>query len=185
MSIQEVRAAILRVQPRIFEYEPGLRRGLNPDAPANNHETSTRYLIIDPILRALGWDLSGPKDCVVEYKVSAGSQRAVDYVLLDDGGSPVILVEAKRIDGYSDDPENLDQIYNYTVEVETAKVIVSTNGQYWDIGVRNEEYPRDDRRGWVVEDERPLGLHWRNPEETANRLFHHLDRSRYRQGTSM
>ena len=37
MGIQEVRADIFRVQPRIFEYEPGPRRGLNPDAPANNH----------------------------------------------------------------------------------------------------------------------------------------------------
>ena len=62
--------------------------------------------------------------------MSAGSQRAVDYALLDGRGRPVILTEAKRIDGYSDDPENLDQIYGYMVEVETARVIVSTNGQY-------------------------------------------------------
>ena len=70
MGVQEVRAAILRVQPRIFEYDPGPRRDLDPNAPANNHETSTRYLIIDPILRSLGWDLSDPRDCIVEYKVS-------------------------------------------------------------------------------------------------------------------
>ena len=33
----------------------------------------------------------------------------------------MILIEAKRIDGYSDDPENLDQIYGYMLDVETAK----------------------------------------------------------------
>ena len=181
MSIQEIRAAILKVQPHILAFDPGPRRDLNPEAPANNHETSTRYLIIDPVLRALGWDLSDPRDGVVEYRVSPGRRRAVDYALLDNVGTPVILVEAKRIDGYSDDEENLDQIYNYMVEVETAGVIVSTNGQYWDIGVRNEEFPRDEDRGWVKEEERPLGLHWRDAEETATRLFHHLDRSRYRQ----
>ncbi len=180
MSVQEVRAAILKVQPRIFEYEPGPRQDLNSDAPANNHETSTRYLIIDPILRSLGWDLSDPRDCVVEYKVSAGSQRAVDYALLDDEGRPVILIEAKRIDGYSDDVENLEQIYGYMLEVETARVIVSTNGQYWDIDVRNERYPRNDPDGWSKEDDRPLGLHWRDVGETAERLHRHLDRSSHR-----
>ena len=183
MSIQEVRAAILKVQPHILAFDPGPRQDLHPDAPANNHETSTRYLIIDPVLRALGWDPSDPRDYVVEYKVSPGSQRAVDYAFMDDRGRPVILIEAKRIDGYSDDAENLEQIYGYMLEVETAKVIVSTNGQYWDIEMRDERHPRDDRRGWVAEDERPLGLHWRDPEETATRLFHHLDRSRFRQST--
>ena len=168
------------MQPRIFEYDPGPRRELDPDAPANNHETSTRYLIIDPILRSLGWDLSDPRDCIVEYRVSDRSQRAVDYALLDGNGDPVILIEAKRIDGYSDDPENLDQIYGYMLDVETTRIIVGTTGQYWDIGVRNERYPRNDDRGWVVEDDRPLGLHWRYPEETAERLHRHLDRSRYR-----
>ena len=38
MSIQDVRAAILTVQPRIFEYDPGPRRELNPNAPPNKHE---------------------------------------------------------------------------------------------------------------------------------------------------
>ena len=180
MSIQEISAAIEEVQPHILEYDPGPPRDYNPNAPANNHETSTRYLIIDPILRSLGWDLSDPRDCVVEYRVSAGSQRAVDYALLDGESKPVILVEAKRIDGYSDDIENLEQIYGYMLEVETAKVIVSTNGQYWDIEVRDESYPRDDRRGWVAEDDRPLGLHWRDVRETAGRLYRHLDRSKYR-----
>ena len=175
MSIEEVRAAILRVQSHIFEYDPGPRQELNPSAPANNHETSTRYLIID-----LGWDLSDPKDCIVEYKVSAGSQRAVDYALLDSSGSPVVLIEAKRIDGYSDDEGTLEQIYGYMLDVQTAKVIVSTNGQYWDAEVRDERYPRNDRKGWVVEDDRPLGLHWRNVGETAERLARHLDRSRCR-----
>ena len=95
MSVQEVRAAILKVQPRIFEYEPAPRRDLNPDAPANNHETSTRYLLVDPILRSLGWDLSDPGDCVVEYRVSPRSMSAVDYALLDGRGNPAVLVEAK------------------------------------------------------------------------------------------
>ena len=180
-DIQEVRAAILRMQPRIFEYDPGPRRDLDPGAPANNHETSTRYLIIDPVLRSLGRDLSDPRDCIVEYRVVEGSQRAVDYALLDGSGNSAILIEAKRIDGYSDDVENLEQIYGYMLDVETARIIVSTNGQYWDIEIRDEGHPRNDRRGWVMENDHPLGLHWRDVDETAERLHRHLDRSRYRQ----
>ena len=99
---------------------------------------------------------------------------------MDGNGNPVILIEAKRIDGYSDGEENLEQIYGYMLDVETAKVIVSTNGQYWDIEVREDRYSRDDHRGLVVENDRPLGLHWRDAEETAARLHRHLDRSRYR-----
>ena len=44
MSIQAVREAILKVQPHVMAFDPGPGRNLNPDAPANNHETSTRYL---------------------------------------------------------------------------------------------------------------------------------------------
>ena len=105
---------------------------------------------------------------------------AVDYALLDGRGNPAILIEAKRIDGYSDDVDNLEQIYGYMLQVEAAKVIVITNGQYWEIEVRDERHPRDDRRGWVMDDNRPLGLHWREPGETAERLHRRLDRSRYR-----
>ena len=90
MSVQEVKATIERVQPHISAFDPGPGRNLNMDAPANNHETSTRYLIIDPVLRSLGWDLSDPGDCVVEYKVSPPSLRAVDYALLDGRGNSAV-----------------------------------------------------------------------------------------------
>ena len=118
----------------------------------------------------------------MEYKVSEGSQRAVDYDLLDDIRNSSILVEAKRIDGYSDDVESLEQIYGYIVQVETAKVIVSTNGQYWNSEVRGDRFPRNEHTGRVAEDHRPLDLHWRDGRETAERLQRHLDKSRYRKG---
>ena len=174
MSVQEVKAAILKAQPHIAAFDPGWGRDLNPAAPANNHETSTRYIIIDPVLRALGWDLSDPKDCIVEYKVSAGSQRAVDYALLDGRGAPVILIEAKRIDDHTERDENWEQVYGYMLDAPTTKIVVVTNGQYWAIQVRG-------RGGiWQPESDRPLGLHWQDVGENAERLCRHLDRSRHR-----
>ena len=49
MSVQEVRTAVVRVQPHIRQFDPGPGAPPDPHAPANNHETSTRYMIIDPI----------------------------------------------------------------------------------------------------------------------------------------
>ena len=58
-------------------------------------------------------------------------------------GRPVILVEANWMDGYSDDVEKLEQIYGYVLEVEAAKAIVSTNGQYWDIEIWRRKIPTE------------------------------------------
>ena len=53
MSLQEIREVIIKLQPRIFEYDPWPRRDLNPEAPANYQVTSTRYVIINPVFKAL------------------------------------------------------------------------------------------------------------------------------------
>ena len=182
MSIQDTIRSIEQVQPHILAFQPQPPHGeCNPDAPANNHETSTRYMIIDPILRSLGWDLSNPTDCVVEYRVMTESQSAVDYALLDDRGKPIILVEAKRIDVDTEDEENWVQTYRYTKEVETATVIVITNGQYWAIKTRDERGgTRFQASGWKKESDRPLGLHWWDTKGTAERLHRHLARSKHR-----
>ena len=171
MSISDVEQAIRRVQPHVSKFQPSPHGTLNVDAPTNNHETSTRYIIIDPIMRALGWDLSDPSQCIVEYRIQdrQGKSGLVDYALLNDMGEPVVLVEAKRIDEYSFSEDNFDQMDRYLEGVTTAKVGVVTNGQYWEIGVLNEG-------DWQRESEKPLGLHWRDVNETARRLYKHLAR---------
>ena len=65
-------------------------------------EYCTRYAIIDPIVRALGWETYNPEECVVEYPCKRRKKRnpsRVDYALLSRKGDPVILIEAKRLDG--------------------------------------------------------------------------------------
>ena len=183
MTIQNTIRAIEQVQPHISAFQPQPPHGeCNPDAPANNHETSTRYMIIDPILKSLGWDLSNPRDCVVEYRIRTGSQSAVDYAFLDSMGNPVILVEAKRIDGHTEEEENWEQVYGYMRAVETASAIVVTTGQYRAIETRDERGgTRFQPSGWKEESDRPLGLHWRDTKETAERLHRHLAKSRYRE----
>ena len=56
-------------------------------------EIAARYALIDPVLRALGWDLSDPIHVRLEW---AQSQRLrPDYTFLKNG-APVLYVEAKR-----------------------------------------------------------------------------------------
>ena len=97
-------------------------------------------------------------------------------------GNPVILVEAKRIDGHTEEEENWEQVYGYMRAVETASVIVVTTGQYWAIETRDEGGgTRFQPSGRKEESDRPLGLHWRDTKETAERLHRHLAKSRYRE----
>ena len=56
-------------------------------------EAQTRLSLIDPLLRALGWDTADPAQVRPEYTLSTG--RA-DYALLGAGYQPVAIMEAKK-----------------------------------------------------------------------------------------
>ena len=62
-------------------------------------EVRTRYALIDPILQALGWNLSDPSQVELEHKTKPCQPNSprVDYALLSTTGKPVILVEAKLL----------------------------------------------------------------------------------------
>ena len=57
-------------------------------------EARTRMGLIDPLLQALGWDVSDPGMVTPEYKVGSGW---ADYALLRPNGQPAATVEAKRL----------------------------------------------------------------------------------------
>ena len=61
-------------------------------------EVRTRYALVDPILQALGWDLTDPSQVQVEYETATDQPNPcrVDYALLSPG-KPEILVEAKPL----------------------------------------------------------------------------------------
>ena len=102
MSLEDVELAIRQVMVHVDAYRlPDTKLRVNRAAPANNWELSTRYMVIDPVLRSLGWDLSDPSHCMVESPAgqAAGPQARcprVDYSLRC-GGREVVLVEAKRV----------------------------------------------------------------------------------------
>ncbi len=56
-------------------------------------EALTRYALIDPLLRELGWDTEDPNVVRPEYRVN---DKPADYVLFTDG-RPTLVVESKKL----------------------------------------------------------------------------------------
>ena len=97
------------------------------------HESGTRYAVIDPILRALGWKLDNPQQCrVEEWRILDNQQRVADYVLFNRVGQAVVLIEAKgfsktKLNGWKEE----NQLRDYALGHAEAKLAVLTNGAVW------------------------------------------------------
>lgn len=70
-----------------------LRQVLTTDSPKKLTEEATRALFIDPTLQALGYTELDD----IDYGVTVETKDVADYVL-NAGGEPAIVVEAKRLD---------------------------------------------------------------------------------------
>lgn len=113
-------------------------------------EADTRKTYIDTYLREAGWNPYGEN--VAEYKVSgyAGSVSGVgkvDYVLWDDTGLPLAVVEAKRTLIDAVQGRQQAKLYADALEAETAQrpVIFYTNGYeiyIWDDAAGSGYPPR-------------------------------------------
>ena len=112
--MRELLEAIKRVCERIKRYENQLRQ----------NEMLTRYALVDPILRALGWDTEDPEQVVPEFSTRTG--RA-DYALLVEGKSHII-VEAEPLGAAL--TRAAQQGVNYCV-TEGIPYFVCTDGNRW------------------------------------------------------
>ncbi len=96
-------------------------------------EALTRYALIDPILRALGWPLDEP--AVVRPEYPAGQGKA-DYCLLGADGKPAVLIEAKAL-GPKLPPIATAAVVSYAWELAQAGTHVEyvgiTNGMLWEL----------------------------------------------------
>ncbi|MDP6124490.1 MAG: hypothetical protein QGH20_01895 [Candidatus Latescibacteria bacterium] len=82
------------------------------------NETSTRTIFIDPMLRALGWDVTEPTQVDLEYSIFGGGN--VDYALMING-KPTVLVEAKPLHTPADD-KAVAQAVSYSSKVRSRVV---------------------------------------------------------------
>ena len=132
MNITAIRDAIEKVFATFDEWHAIDR--------ADWHEVQTRYAIIDPILRAQGWDTSDPKECRPEWQYR-GSRRRVDYALFSGNtpgdfvrgdAVPVIIIECKLLwsELWEEDGHQL-QAYVDAEPRMTEGLAVLTSGKRW------------------------------------------------------
>ena len=118
------------LQQRIRDHGPTLRE----------NETRTRMALIDPLLAALGWDVSDPAVVTPEYNVSG---RWADYALLRPDGQPAATLEAKKL-GESLVSHRMQMLnYSNASGVEYAGL---TDGNHWELYEVFQRGQLEDRR---------------------------------------
>ncbi len=130
MLLDELVECIKLLRERMRSHRDALRE----------NETRTRMALIDPLLRALGWDVFDPAVVTPEYKVGGGW---ADYALLRADGRPAAVVEAKKLgEGLS---SHRMQMLNYA-NASGIKYAGLTDGDHWDLYSVFEPVPLDDKR---------------------------------------
>ena len=109
-------------------------------AALSQSEALTRYALIDPLLRELGWDTEDPSMVIPEYRSGSGS---ADYALLNNG-SPAMMVEAKKL-GTPLRDQVLAQGINYCL-MEGTNHFAVTDGASWEIYHTHRPVPIDEKR---------------------------------------
>ena len=129
MALDDLKATIKRLQERIQAHRPYLER----------NETRTRQVLIDPLLRALGWDAEDPNFVQLEYGIGGGW---ADYALMVSG-QPIAVIEAKALGKSLDERETM-QALNYA---NTAGIsyMALTNGDHWRMLEVFRQGPIEDR----------------------------------------
>ena len=131
MSIGAVDAAIRKVRMVVKEWD---------EVELNYwREDHTRYGVIAPVIRALGWDTADPKECHPEYPRLYQEGR-VDYALFgtpdvvaigNNSIPPDVVIESKALREPLDDDVPQLQCYVDVAPRMRKGVAVLTNGNEW------------------------------------------------------
>lgn len=91
------------------------------------NESQTRTVLIEPVLKILGYDTTNPFEVVSEYTCDVGTKKGekVDYALMQKN-EVVMLIEAKDCKSKLNS-KNISQLFRY-FSVSTSKVGLLTNG---------------------------------------------------------
>lgn len=120
MPIDDLLVLVGTLSKRIDEHEVALR----------NSEALTRYALIDPLLRGLGWDTENPSLVVPEYREPSTNKKP-DYVLFNNG-KPFIVVEAKKLGENLRDTKIIEQGLRDCAFTKSSFFII-TDGRLWDL----------------------------------------------------
>lgn len=108
----------------------------------HENEAATRAALIDPVLRALGWDIGDPRRVIVE-KIQSGNKdkdnERADYLLQADGEAKFVI-EAKKLNANL--KEHFVKLAAYSVALGVGDIFI-TDGIRWrhyqNIGHNNQE----------------------------------------------
>ncbi len=131
MPLESLLTLVEKLRERIDVHGPALRQ----------NEALTRYVLIDPLLRELGWDTENPTLVIPEYKGVGGS---ADYALFNDD-KPLMIVEAKKLDTSLRNEKVLTQGLAYCQRQGTRYLSV-TDGRRWEIYETHKLASIDEKR---------------------------------------
>ena len=130
MLLDQLVETIEKLKSRIQDHRDVLQRS----------EAQTRLSLIDPLLRALGWDIEDPAMVTPEYVLSG---KRADYALLNGQGQVVVFLEAKRLDEQLS--THRSQVAGYASELG-IRYPALTNGDQWEVYDNKEMVPIEQRR---------------------------------------
>lgn len=131
MPLEELMDTIKTLKGRIGQHQQLLRQS----------EALTRYILIDPLLRVLGWDTEDPERVRPEYPDPTGRP---DYALMQ-AGQPVAMLEAKSVGTRLDD-DIIRKAISYCTD-KGVKYAILTDGDTWEAYNLSVFSPnRDERR---------------------------------------
>lgn len=119
MPLENLLTLVEKLRERIDSHDDAFRQS----------EALTRYALIDPLLRELGWDTEDPDVVVPEYRLP--NNQIADYVLYNDG-DPAIVVESKKLDESLRGGKALDQGILYCAHTG-ASYFILTDGNSWEL----------------------------------------------------
>lgn len=93
-----------------------------------SNEAATRAALVDPVLRALGWNVGNPNMVEVEKTLTNSTQSRIDYALYDMNGTIRIIIEAKSL-GQSLSA-HAQQLVQYAFAFQVTNLFL-TNGNEW------------------------------------------------------
>lgn len=94
----------------------------------NKNEAATRAVLIDPVLRALGWDTTDL--LLVEPERTVENKQSLDYVLKDRTGKIRSVIEAKKLGESLDKLGHVGALIGYAFSLKPTSFFI-TDGLNW------------------------------------------------------
>ena len=95
------------------------------------NEQATKNALVMPFIAALGYDVFNPAEVAPEYSAPIGEYKdaRVDYAILDEEGTPIILIECKPL-GANLESRQCNQLQLYFHGTEAPIAILTDGNRY-------------------------------------------------------